>query len=371
MVKEKTKVSKRRRVLKIGCLIAAAVFTLILGLLLFVGQSGFSFTADKFTENDFSGIMKANLTFNPRAVDIAMLGAHDAFSHQISRGSKVDPQEDDGSILNNGIVKVLAGGMFVRLATAQKSGAAELFKRGVRYFDVRITRADDEWYTTHGLLSGKLEDYLKPLVEVLYLSPGEFIIFDIQHAYLGDKSFEDLFEYIASIKYNDMSLFDFVLYNPHSTPLETLRYNDITNDGLTGGAVVLAKTGQYAGCFHYKYADSIRSVWHEKNTQSEMLEGIDAEYNTLKDDVSLDRNKFRVNQAQMTGLFSGSAIINTIFSWSLLDMAADFNPKLAAHEDFQKWLSVMPIFMVDYSDSNKDDFSDKVVEKINLYNQSL
>lgn len=359
-----------RKLIRFMCVAVSALLLIVVCLALFIGQSGFSFTSGAFTQNDYNGIMKANIKTNPRVVDVAMLGAHDAFSNGIGRSSQVDPAEDSGSILNNKAVKLLAGGMFVRLSKAQKSGAKELFEHGVRYFDVRITYSNNEWYTTHGLLSGKLGSYLQPLVQKLKENPGEFVVFDIQHASLADKTFDDLFSYISSVKVDGVSLFSFVTYNPSGLPLGSLTYHDITANGTSAGAVILAKTEQFEGCRHYEYGKSMRSVWHNKNTQAEILSGIGNEYATLKASSS-HLEKFRVNQAQMTGLFSADVIFNTILGWSLLDMAANFNWKLATNADFEKWLDVMPIFMVDYSDSMAKGFNDAVIEKINRFNTGL
>jgi hypothetical protein len=102
-----------------------------------------------------------------------------------------------------------------------------------------------------------------------------------------------------------------------------------------------------------------------------MLERIDAEYNTLKNNPSLDRDKFRVNQAQKSALFKGDRIADTLLGWSLLDLANNFNAELVNHKDFDGWLTVMPIFMTDYADSMKGGFNDKVIKKINAFNSAL
>ncbi|MDR3216249.1 MAG: hypothetical protein LBT55_02380 [Clostridiaceae bacterium] len=343
------------------------VLVLAIASFLFVGLSAFSFSNDKVTEADYSGIMKDNITGNPRVVDIAMLGAHDAFSNQISPKNAVDPQGDQG-ILNNAAVQLVGNGMISRLEKAQKSGAYDLLKRGVRYFDVRITLLDGEWYTVHGHISGRLDGYITETVKFLSENPGEFVVFDMQHVKTGDKTFADVFDYIESVKYEGVSLFDFVRFDPAAIFLGELTYDDVVSGGA--GAVILANTEQYAGGFHYEYDASMRSVWHQHNSSDVMLERIDAEYNALKNAPALDRDKFRVNQAQKTSLLTGDGIVGTIFGWSLLDMANSFNPKLVEHKDFENWLTVMPIFMVDYADSMKGGFNDKVIEKINAFNRA-
>jgi hypothetical protein len=336
---------------------------------LFIGWSTFSFFTDKATVADYSGITEDNITGNPKVVDIAMLGAHDAFSDKITPQSAVDPQDVAYKTLNDGVVRFLGSGMIFRFSRAQKSGAYDLLKRGVRYFDVRITISEGLWYTVHGQLSDKLDGYLTETVKFLSENPGELIIFDMQHVKTGDKTFADLFAHIASVKYDGLSLLDFVRFDPFAIPLGRLSYSESVAGGA--GVVILAKTEQYAGCAHYEYAESIRSNWHEHNSSEIMLERINAEYSALEDDPALDRNKFRVNQAQKTVLLTGGGIVNTIFGWSLLDFAYNFNSELIANKGFDDWLTVMPIFMVDYADSMKDAFNDKVIERINAFNAAL
>jgi hypothetical protein len=221
-------------------------------------------------------------------------------------------------------------------------------------------------------LSGPLEDYLKAVVDFLNVNPGEFVIFDIQHVRLGDKAFSDLFSYMEAVQSGGYSLTDFVVYDPHSTPLNGLTCGDITQNGAAAGLVILAKTETYEACKHYNYEDSIRSVWHNKIRSGEILAGIEGEYTALKNDLSLDRDKFRVNQAQTTPAFNsfGNAL-RSIFGWSLLGQAAKHNALFAANADFSDWLSVLPIFMVDFADSGNGDFNKTAIEKINAFNRSL
>ncbi|MDR3318340.1 MAG: hypothetical protein LBS99_02790 [Clostridiales bacterium] len=352
-------------------LLGAFVILLVIVIagVLFVGWSAFSFSADKVTAADYSGIIADNITGDPRVVDIAMLGAHDAFSDKITPKNAVDPQDAADGILNNGAVRFLGSGMIFRLSKAQRSGAYDLLTRGVRYFDVRVTISEGEWYTVHGQLSDKLDGYLTETVKFLSENPGELIIFDMQHVKTGDKTFADLFAHIGSVEYEGLSLLDFVRFDPFTVPLGSLTYSEAVSGGA--GVVILAKTGQYSGCAHYEYEEAIRSNWHEHNSSEVMLERITAEYDALCADPALDRNKFRVNQAQKTGLLTGEGIANTIFGWSLLDFAYNFNPELVANESFDAWLTVMPIFMVDYADSMKGGFNDKVIGRINAFNASL
>lgn len=346
-----------------------SIILLLVAVLLFVGKSNFTFVKGNSADKEYVNVMGASeLAQTTRVVNIAMLGAHDAFSDKITTKSKMNPAETDDSFIGNKTFLAFADGIVSRLSRAQVSGADTLLKKGVRYFDVRIAFVDNEYYTTHVFLSDKLEIYLKDVIAFLQANPSEFVIFDIQHAYLGDKNFEDLFNYIDSVKVNGMSLLSFVNYDPTNIGLGALTYGDVTASG--GGAVILAKTEQTETMrYHYVYKDSIRSYWHEKNVKSELIKGIESEYANLTENASEYKDMLRVNQAQLTGTFGGDTIFNTIFGWSLIDMANGMNKELIKHENFKNWFKAMPIIMVDYADcpSSNAIMNDAVIE----YNKGL
>lgn len=346
-----------------------SIILLLVTVLLFVGKSNFTFVKGDTAEKEYVNVMGASkLSQTTRVVDIAMLGAHDAFSDKITTKSQMNPAETEDSFIGSKTFLAFADGIVSRLSRAQVSNADTLLKKGVRYFDVRIALVDNEYYTTHVFLSDKLEVYLQEVITFLQANPSEFIIFDIQHAYLGDKTFDDLFNYIDSVKVNGRSLLSFVNYNPTNIGLGALTYGDVTSNG--GGAVILAKTEQTATMrYHYVYKDSIRSYWHEKNVKTELIKGIESEYANLTENASEYANMFRVNQAQLTGTFGGDTIFNTIFGWSLIDMANGMNKELTKNANFKEWFKAMPIIMVDYADcpSSNAVMNDAVIE----YNKGL
>ncbi len=351
----------KKTIVIIGVFLAVVVL-----MMLFIGLSRFTFTKKTFTAQNYSNIMKENIKGNPKVVDIAMLGAHDAFSDKITGKSMIDPQVDKNSIMNHPIAQRIFGGMFARLAKAQKSGGYDLAQRGVRYFDVRITNSQNTWYTTHGLVSAPLEGYLIDVIRFLQENPGEFIVFDMQHIWTGDATIEELFAFIQKVEVEGKNLFDYVNHNPFTQPLKELRYFDVAKE--KGGVIPLAKTPEYEGCFHYEYDAAIRSTWHHQNDTAILLKKIREEVEGLKQNPSVDREKFRVNQAQKTGTISTQMAMKTILGWSLLDMAENFNAIAIKQEDFDQWFEVMPIYMVDYADSVKENFNDVVIDKINRYN---
>jgi hypothetical protein len=342
-------------------LIPGLVLVVALLVFFFAGQSSFSFTANRFTGTDYRNIMGDSIQHDPRIVDIAMLGAHDAFAGMITRNK---PSAGNPRLAKRAW-RLFGLGYAARMTRAQKSDAYALAVHGVRYFDARIVWYQGAWYTLHDFISGPLEFYITGLLRFLKEAKKEVVIIDVQHAYTGDQGMEALLSYLfTGISYEGKSLRDYIGYDPAEVKLGDLRYRELTARGSQ--AVALAKAPVHKGSYHFQYENSIRSIWHRKCTDREMLAGIDGEYHTLLNDGTLARDGFRVNQAQKTG-FAGK-LPGVIFLWSLLDMADRFNPVLAGHRDFNAWLGVMPILMVDYADSMRDGFNDTVIAKINEFN---
>jgi hypothetical protein len=341
-------------------------------------KGGFSFTFGT-SDDDYSSVLSDGvIDGSARVVDIAMLGAHDAFSHSIKADSAVDPGEAEDSLLRNETLGKFADGVFVRLARAQKSGAGALLTAGVRYFDVRLSYHEEDWYTKHGLISAKLSGYLDEIIPFLNENPGEFIIFDMQHVYLTDAvSYDDLFAYLETYEVEGVSLLDFIHYDPLTMPLGDLTYDAVTVSGAEAGLVVLANADADASLpYHYERGNgdteviNIRSVWHETSDTETLLAGIRSEYDYLEDTVIFD-DILRVNQAQKTGALGGSDLWDTILGWSLLDMANHSNDKLVHEADFSAWLAAMPIFMVDFANSPQGDFNHLANTAFIAYNNTL
>ena len=83
-------------------------------------------------------------------------------------------------------------------------------------------------------------------------------------------------------------------------------------------------------------------------------------------------NKLRMNQAQPAFSVGGVGdLFVDLFSWNLKNHSIRYNAKIIDHEDFDKWLSIMPVFQVDFVNSDYGDFNNKVNAKITAYNQKL
>ena len=322
---------------------------------------------------------------DPKITEIAMLGAHDAFTHKLSFTSPVD--SNDKNIVTSKVASLLAKGLAIRASKAQNASATQLLKSGVRYLDVRVTKINGTYYTSHLYLSDTLESYLKEVINFIDTHQGEFIIFDIQHfrtenganGALDDYEYDDLMSELSRVKGDSgKSLLDYIFYNSSTTYISDLTYTMVTNNRQSGGVVLLTKAFETDYSYQrdtdasYKrnYYYTIRSFWHENNNTKEMLEGIEKEYEYVKeqgyDDVLV------VNQAQKTALLTSAKIIKSMFDWSLLDMANNFNAVLVKDEArFKRWLSEMPIFMVDNATSTKGKFNELANKYILEYNSTL
>jgi hypothetical protein len=353
------------------------ILAVIIAMVAVIGKGSFSFAGYHADDRDYSDVIRKGVGGgNPRIVDMAMLGAHDAFSSRISASSEIDPAEDEGSIVRNKTVSLLANGLIIRLSKAQLGDAAEMATNGVRYFDVRLSNINGEWHTKHALVSDTLSYCLTGLIRFLNDNPGEFIVFDMQHVYLGDSSYDELFGYLSAFKADGHCLLDYVNFDPSSIDLGDLGYNDVTVNGTRAGVVILAKTPPTPALrYHYERGSgdpgdsvAIRSVWHNTSSTEKMLAGIRAEYESLIGDSS-QKDMFRVNQAQKTGVYEGSDIVSTLAGWSLVDLANRFNPVLVSQGDFESWLNVMPIFMVDNATSSHEQFNQRANDAMIAHNR--
>lgn len=334
-----------------------------------------TFVAKKKINKSYNNVLKDSITnMDAKITDIALLGAHDAFSSKINMKSK--PNVVENKLFGNKIVNSIGKGLVVRLSKSQTVGAYELFYAGVRYFDIRITMYDKEYYTTHGYLSDKLENYLKDLVECFAKVNGEYVVLDFQHYYLDDKSnysidiseYNKLLDFIGGIKNTlGYSLLDYVRYDTTIDPLSSLTYGKVTNNGASNGVIIISKVN--GSNLIYSSNDNIRSNWHETNSKDVLLEGIKSENDSLKENPT---NKLVVNQAQLTGFIADKTLVRSLFNWSLINQAKSSNKLMINDKEaFMDWLEQMPIFMVDNATSNKGKFNKTANEYIIEFNKKL
>ena len=379
--------NNRRKRGTIGTIGAIIIFILI--LLIMTLFMPFSFAPKSKSRNErYEYVMRDIFKDkDAKVTDIAMLGAHDAFTHNLSYTSIADSNDQD--IVTNKVTGIIAKGLAVRFSKAQNASAKSLLYSGVRYIDVRVTKMGDTYYTSHKYVSDTLESYLKETIDFLDSHKGEFIIFDIQHfrtenglnRELSSSEFSELFDYMETIKTESgKSIFDFAFYDSSTDEIKDLTYTKVTNNKESAGVIILSKKHPSNKVYYrdndalYKheadYYENIRSFWHQTNSNKEMINGIEYEYNYIIENNV--KGMFVVNQAQKTALIASAKIIKSLFGWSLLDMANGFNAKLIKDEErFKRWLKAMPIFMVDNVTSKMGNFNALANKYIMEYNESL
>ncbi len=359
------------KILKKTLKLFSGLFVALLLLIMYAPFMGIT----PVNKNDYSGVIRdAVLSETTLVTNVAMLGAHDAFSHKIGLFSKTDPGDD--GIVSNGAVKAFFKGGVLRVSRAQKSSAAQLLRSGVRYFDVRVSYVDGEWMTKHGLISTTLSSYLKDIYAFLNENPKEFIIFDLQHIYLADQSLDNFIDYLTTNAIGGNVFTEYIHYSSEITLLSELNYANVHSSDQ-GGIIFVAEESGEESVDNRKlfYARSntteegaIRSTWHNKQTVKEIIPAINEEYEYLS---ALDNLYFfRVNQAQLTPDYLKNPLL-TLKDWSLLNLAKQSNVKLLEHENFDEWLEMMPIFMVDFADSKTKSFNERVNSTILEYNKNI
>lgn len=86
----------------------------------------------------------------------------------------------------------------------------------------------------------------------------------------------------------------------------------------------------------------------------------------------LYRWKLRVNQAQATvSVATVGDVFRDIGAWSLVKFAEKHNAALLDNENFDMWLKAMPVFQVDFANSDCGDFNSRVNAKIRARNEEI
>lgn len=336
----------------------------------------------KAANRNYSDVMrrasKENRNFgNSKVIDIGLLASHDALSDKISKNSQYNSKTslpDLFGLEKLPIVKSVAS----NYAKAQSQSLDKQLAAGVRYIDARITKMDGTYYTMHSLLSGKLEDYLKELIEFLINNPGEFVVFDVA-TLSGDGNPNDLAQFMSTVKVNkngvDYNIYNFIHYDT-SKNFADVTYNDVTENGKSAGLVIIASSlnksanaknvvtdPKFSEFFKYKEK---HTHWHNDPSSKRLISKIDG---VVKSFERGNYSGFMCNQVQTTPI--AKSIVADFGTGSLIKDAKKHNPAVVDHPHFDYWLSVMPCIWFDDVTSTYDDFNDKINEKILRYNVNL
>uniref|UniRef100_A0A336M9J6 CSON014078 protein n=1 Tax=Culicoides sonorensis TaxID=179676 RepID=A0A336M9J6_CULSO len=113
-------------------------------------------------------------------INIAIPGSHDSFSYGINRKSEPAPDAEKSMII---VYKYFLPCVVRRWARTQKYQMSQQLNSGIRYFDLRTSKKDSEYYFVHGLYCEEIEKPLEDLRNFLDDHPDEFVILDCQHFY--------------------------------------------------------------------------------------------------------------------------------------------------------------------------------------------
>ncbi|XFA98289.1 hypothetical protein ACAG96_05285 [Candidatus Izemoplasma sp. B36] len=313
------------------------------------------------TDEDYSNWMSETLSNDQLIVDVAMLGAHDAFSNEIDIYSDLDPYNTDS--IMQGFTGILVKGFIVKQSVTQISDVEMLLNSGVRYLDIRLSLFEDEWYTKHNYLSENFNLITPKILDFLENNPGELLILDFQHINGVDYGNIDDYQLFKQMLL-DEGLFDYA-YTVNN--LSNTTYGEITNSGTESKVVIISKFTNSSDEILY-YDNSIRSNWADSDDFDYVLDFLEEESEFIVTENLQDR--FRVMQAVTTMQMNGSGILKALMNWSLVNRAKSFNNYLVEYEGLEELLEELPIIMVDYANSNSKKFNENIMDIIMDFNQN-
>ena len=382
---------KRKRTAKIvaAVLIVVVAFTLFFAIVLNAKGLG----VGTGNTNGAYGTVLANIEgiteADPRIIDIAMLGAHDANTASLAAGNPIDNKP--GSDLFKQLYPVSAGFQY-RMAVTQAVSPYQLLMQGVRFVHFKYTYYDGEWYASHSIIGREFEEDVKDVLRFLADHPGEVVVLLLQSTSFGeDQSLHTFHDWLAGVTLDGKNIYDYVHYDKVNVydsdfaeegrvRMRDLHYNDVTQSGTSAGVVLLdrreglpqAETEESTYSDYFFDVDSnLAHQWHSRMGEDVLTEEIE-DYVFEVRALSLYRGKLRVNQTQATlSVESVGDVLRDIGAWSLLKFAEKYNIALLENENFDTWLRALPVFQVDFANSDYGDFNRRVNEKIRARNENI
>ena len=117
--------------------------------------------------------------------ELVIPGSHDSFAYDFKI---LGPNESGMPRIAN---------LFIKLwAKCQSKTIYEQILMGIRYFDIRITKYNGEYYTIHSLIAIPVNQVLHDILLFIDTFPTEKIILDFNHLYIDDvKEFEEYLKF--------------------------------------------------------------------------------------------------------------------------------------------------------------------------------
>ncbi len=334
---------------------------------------------------DIDGITEAN----PRIIDIAMLGAHDANISSLMPGNPID--DNPKSDVFEQLYPVSAGFQY-RMSVTQTVPPYQLLMQGARFVHFKYTYYDNDWYASHSIIGRKFEEDVKDVLRFLADHPGEVVVLLLQSTWFGeDQSLHTFHDWLEGVTLDGKNIYDYVYYDKVNVydsefaeegrvRMRDLRYNDVTQSGTSAGVVLLdrreglpqaeTEASTYSDYF-FDVDSNLAHQWHSRMGEDVLTEEIE-DYVFEVRALSLYRWKLRVNQTQATlSVESVGDVLRDIGAWSLLKFAEKYNISLLENENFDTWLRALPVFQVDFANSDYGDFNRRVNEKIRARNENI
>ena len=337
----------------------------------------------------FSNVMRMAATVNPnfgeqKITDIAMLGAHDACTNEISKNSQISFSPTDA--LKNPIVRTIGKEVSARYAKAQSARTCDLLKYGARMLDVRVSHEKGDWWTTHSMISGKLDGPLKETINFLIDNPGEFIVFHIGNfgSNVEGERTVDLAKYISTVTVErngkSYNLYDFVNYDAEHESLSDLTYNKVTANGSKGGVYIsmadkveAIDSDEVCPTKGVRYKcliqnGTVAEEWLNAQTTEEIMNGMTS---ACERNFSGHSDRLRMCQYQTSPNTNEIAWNGVFKGGSLLKNAEGHNSRVIDDKRFDENMKTNPICWFDNITTNEGGFNRRVNEKILQYNIRL
>lgn len=104
--------------------------------------------------------------------DNMLLGSHNSATYTITRKSKIAPDAEP-IILALKFLGPILRSIVARWSKTQEDTIGNQLKKGIRYFDFRLAKKNEDFYNVHGLYGAKLDETLAQISDFIDGNPGE------------------------------------------------------------------------------------------------------------------------------------------------------------------------------------------------------
>lgn len=370
---------KLKKRTKIFLWVFGCIFLLIFVALTVVTQTQTLYEGEVSEGGAYASVLSdiENVTeADPRVVDLAMLGSHDANTY------KLQPHAPAGENTGGGVkfLYAIAPGLSYRYTKTQVSTVYDQLRAGSRFLHIKCAYHEGKWCGSHSMVDGAIEGYVRETISFLREAAGEIVVLQFQIAYGGESTLSAFVSELFDYEDEGQTLNDFVPYE--NVPLGELTYNTVTKNGTKGGAVVMfsgeddlpdvervfdLQNSEYRGKCYSR--NSMTNRWYNRMKTSAIAEGIAQRCAEIQGEFDRYKNMFRVMQINTSPC--GKDFFETVGAWSLVSKAKKHNAEMLNCADFDKWMETMPVVLCDFVTSANGGFNAKINQKIVAYNQRL